>query len=781
MLTSRYHIIKNFKELRQLVKACKKTSITSVDFETNGEKLYNDSTFIPTILSVSFQAGSGIAIPLAHPESAFLRNGKWRKVLRYFGRQVIENPRITKFAWNWKFDNQIFAKYGIYSRGTCIDGMLAKYLLNEERPNGLKDMVRRYLPEFSGYEKFDDFDKVPWDKKPLQPLCQYGCMDTDATLRLSLFFESRLIELGMYTLYRNLIMPASRVLQSAESYGMLIDTDLNLELHTKYEGLIKEAYEDCLNIPQVKRYEKVLLKQRKQALIDKLQAEIEELSEDKVKQIQARENKISRILIGDLVTKEERKIIEPLNLGSTQQLVQLMYIHEKGLRFPIIEYTKDAKTKKRSTNPSTAEEVILKLKEYDKTGFIDKLLTLRGYEHNYSTFIKGYAELIQEDNKLHPTFLLMGTVTGRLSSSKPNAQQIPKKEVNPDIKRQYIAPPGMLYLAFDYSQAELRIMAHLSGDETLLEAFRLGRDPHLAIACKKYGKDYDKILPIYNDETHPNYKEWKVKRKQAKQIVFGCIYGIEAKKLSTQLSDPKMGIIITEKQAQQFLNEFFRDHPKVKNFMENQGKKMEEQGYVESLFGRKRRCPTIYSENYGEYLEAVRQSINAPCQSAGSDMALFASVLIYWDIKQGKLPFFKEVSTVHDSIYNYITPDFINPWLIYQLYQICKNPDTKTYFGFEIDDVSMAMDFTVGRNMIEEFPHTPGYDYTKMLEPTWDKDEYYREHKKVKGIDIDDYPTKFPEYFTEEFIQNFKKYWTKKFNTTTIWDPKKLKKSRTIA
>lgn len=145
----------------------------------------------------------------------------------YFGRKVIEDKSIVKVGWNWKFDNQIFELFGIYSRGTVIDGMLAKYLLNEERPNGLKDMVRRYLPEHGDYEKADKFDSMPWDKKPLEPLSKYGCQDTDYTLRLTVYFESRLIDVGLYPLFRHLIMPASRVLQHAEKVGLFLDRAFN--------------------------------------------------------------------------------------------------------------------------------------------------------------------------------------------------------------------------------------------------------------------------------------------------------------------------------------------------------------------------------------------------------------------------------------------------------------------------------------------------------------------------------------------------------------------------
>lgn len=1182
-MKTRYLIIKKKSQLKKLIEACKKTGVVSVDFETTGTTIFNDS-FTPTILSVTFQAGSSIIIPLNHPDSPCREN--WLRYLKYFGRQVIENTKITKIAWNWKFDNKVFQRYGIYSRGTVIDGMLAKYLLNEERPHGLKPMVERYLPQFGGYEKADNFDKIPWDKKPFKPLCEYAAIDTDCTFRLATFFEKKLMDLDMYNLYRNLIMPASIVLQQVEYRGLSFNKSLNLEFQDKYAKLITDTTLKLRNIPKVKRYEVLKLKEKKEKYIEDLEIEIRELKRQAAKGyeklVKARELKISNVLSGNYTNKEQRSIVEPLNFGSIKQMIDLLYVSEYGFKFPIVAYTKDQKTGKPTQNPSTSEETLLKLAEYDKYDFINTLLELRAHEHTNNTFIYGYSKLLQDDGKIHPSFNIHTTVTGRLSSSDPNAQQIPKKEVNPDVKKQFIAPPGMLFLAYDYSQAELRVMAHLSGDETLLKAFASGQDPHLAIACQKYGKDYDEIFPIYNDNTHPNYKEWKVKRKQAKQIVFGCIYGIEAQKLSQQLSDPQSGLIVTKEEAQKFLDDFFIDHPKVKKFMDKQGKKMIKNGYVSTLFGRKRRCPNVYSDNYGLYLESIRQSVNAPCllpssealsrtkgwvnyenleigdeilafnpdtleyewqpcskvnsyyyegdmvriktknidvqstpdhrwyvakgtkysitqrtkdfnkqtkklgqfnslketintlhtqgnnlhqisislnipytkvrrifnervktnlpsgkpihkplevktsqelyesdktytiplnaiyhnkgyeltndfisfigwyvtdgslkytkagkatriyihqssignphkvilidklinqlgitftkrerntgqvtwvildksfinkveeyvpnrklnpnfinnlsneqchilleslrlgdgytsftsgcfeqaslvqalqvlcggssslgiknkaghksyfkdkkpsklgqeyiqatkdswgvkfhvnrntihtrngykndnnitkvpykgivwcptvpsgafvtrvigedklyrniitgncQSVGSDMALFASILIFWKMKRGELPFLPEVSTVHDSVYNYALPEFINPWTIYQFYKICMNPDTKTYFGFHIHDVNMDMDFSVGRNMIEEYPYTPGYDYSKMLSPDFSEEEYFKENIKVKNIPILDYPKEFPEYFTKEYVESFRNLWTKRFNNLTI-------------
>lgn len=759
-MESRYDIIKSFSQVKRLVKACLKTGIASVDFETNAEGIYN-KTFKPTILSVTFQVGSGVSIPLCHHE---YENPHWKRWLKYFGRKVVENPNITKVGWNLKFDLQIFELYGIYVRGTVLDGMLMKYLLNEEKPNDLKSMVRRYLPEHGDYEKAEKFDKIPWDKKPLEPLCKYGCQDTDYTLRLAMFFESKLIEIGMYPLFRHLIMPASRVLQHAEKTGLYLDRKFNQELLESYKPKIEQATSNCLNLPRVKKFSRWLVQERISKYLAYIESELEDLDYHNPKdarKIASREQKISNIRAGVFTTKKELELTREVNLGSTIDLPLLLY-SEKGFKFPIIKYTKDKKTNRDTDKPSTDEDTLVELRltvknpENPKAIFLDNLLELRGLKKMYTTYIEGWHDKVQDDDRIHGQFKIIGTTSGRLSSSEPNLQQIPKTSVDANIKKQLVAPQGKLYMALDYSQAELRIMAHLSGDETYLEAFAKGQDPHLAIAANKYGVSYDEANKAYSDEQHPDYKLWKNRRKQAKQICFGIIYGIQKKLLAVKLSDPKAGIIVTPDEAQQQLNEFFQEHPKIKKFMINQEKVLIKHGYIKSLFGRKRRLPQVYSDNEQEAAYAVRLSVNMPCQSAASDMTLFASILNYWKMRQGILPYMPETCTVHDAVYYLADPQDVNVWVVYNIWETCRNPDTKKYFGFEINDVSMSMDITIGRSMAEELPFIPGYDYNKMFEPDFNTDEYLEEHRKYKNIDISEYPKLYKKEI-KEFEQKFYK------------------------
>lgn len=760
-MISRYYIAKNLQDVDALIQACKSTGYCSFDYETNAEPLYTDR-FTPTLLSITFQPGSSVCIPLDHFERDKYTDGfSWKEAIKRIGRQVFQNSNITKMAWNLKFDDQINRLYGVSCKGTCIDGMLAKYILDEEKPNGLKDMVRRYLPEFADYEKENNIDKLPWDKKPLEPLCKYGGLDTDCTFRLCIFLEAKLIQKGMYNILRNLYMPASKLLTEVEANGLYLDREFNQKLLSEYKPKIEAAKQTIYDLPRVKKFQQKYNQQRIEAYLEKIQNEIDKMDPDDPKdkrKIDNREKKIANVRAGIFSNKAERSLIAQINLNSPNDLPALMYSKD-GLKLPIIAYTQ--KDYKDTDQPSTAEDTLVELRltikdpNNPKAIFLDKLLELRGLEKMYKTYILGWSEKVQDDDCLHGRFLLHGTTSGRLSSQEPNMQQIPKTSVDPNIKKQLIARPGQLYLVMDFSQAELRIMAHLSGDETYLKAFREGQDPHLAIAAKKYGIPYEQALAIHYDENHPDHKLWKTRRKQAKQIAFGLIYGIQAKLLSVKLSDPKSGLIVSPDEAQQMMDEFFEEHPKIKTFMVKQEKLLKKQGYIKSLFGTKRRLPGIYSENNKDVAYAIRLAVNFPCQCAASHMTLFGSILNYWNMKQGYFPPMMEVCTVHDAAYYNTVPEYINVYTIWKMWDTFRNPQTKKYFGFQIDDVDLSMDFEIGRDMGEELPFIPGYDYHKMLEPNFSVEEYMEEHKKFKDIEIKKYPEVFPELL--EIGKNWRK------------------------
>lgn len=757
---TKYHILENEQQLDMLIDACKKTGYASVDFETTGNRIYNND-FYPTILGVCFEPGRAGVIPLGHFDSKFKKS--WKTKLQKFGEEVIANENIVKVAWNAKFDMQVFHKYGIFHKGRLFDGMLAKYVLDEAKPNDLKSMVRRFLPKFGDYEEDYEGCNLPWDQKPLLGLSQYCAIDTDMCLRLFLFFEKKMMDKEFYHLFRNLIMPASNLLTKVETRGQRLDKEWHGKLMEEYPRRILEAETKVRALKKVKRFEKSLIQQRLDKAISKIEEEIREskkvikTSDDSRKiasaerSIKNREEKIARLMAGEFNTKSEKAIIEPINFGSASQMTQLLFTDPKGFKFPVVKYTQ--KDKRDTDNPSSSEAVLLELQKTDKTGFIDTLLELRGLKQINNMFVKGFANLVQDDGRLHPKFNIHGTRTGRLSSADPNSQQLPRVATDPTIRRCLVASPGRLYLMMDYSQCELRLMAHLSKCKGLLEAFAKGWDPHLSVACKKYGVNYDDIYPIYKDEQHPEYTTWKIRRKQAKHIVFGCIYHIGAAKLAEELSDPKTGLVVTPKESQGFLDDFFKDFPEVKKFMDNQMKFIHKHGYIKTLFGRKRRCPEIFGDNQMQIVAAENAAINTPSQSAASDMALFTSILIDELIQKGEFPDLQEVGTVHDSIYFDTLPQDINPKTIYQLWDMARNPSTKEWFGFQIDDIDMSMDFEVGRSQGEELPFAVGYDYNRLLnfKGEWkgskEEEYYFSLVNKCKSVDIKDYPKVYPEYF----------------------------------
>lgn len=430
---TKYHILENEQQLDMLIDACKKTGYASVDFETTGNRIYNND-FYPTILGVCFEPGRAGVIPLGHFDSKFKKS--WKTKLQKFGEEVIANENIVKVAWNAKFDMQVFHKYGIFHKGRLFDGMLAKYVLDEAKPNDLKSMVRRFLPKFGDYEEDYEGCNLPWDQKPLLGLSQYCAIDTDMCLRLFLFFEKKMMDKKFYHLFRNLIMPASNLLTKVETRGQRLDKEWHGKLMEEYPRRILEAETKVRALKKVKRFEKSIIQQRLDKAISKIEEEIREskkvikTSDDSRKiasaerSIKNREEKIARLMAGEFNTKSEKAIIEPINFGSASQMTQLLFTDPKGFKFPVVKYTQ--KDKRDTDNPSSSEAVLLELQKTDKTGFIDTLLELRGLKQINNMFVKGFANLVQDDGRLHPKFNIHGTRTGRLSSADPNSQQLPR-------------------------------------------------------------------------------------------------------------------------------------------------------------------------------------------------------------------------------------------------------------------------------------------------------------------------------------------------------------------
>lgn len=720
-----YKILSNRKEVADLIQACKVTKYCSLDFETTGTDFYNEEAF-PTILGISFQPGSGFIIPLGHHESPFKDN--WVEILRWFSDEVFMDMSILKVIFNAKFEHKWLFRYNCGFRGRVFDVMLMKYLLDEERPNDLKSLVRRLLIQYSNYEQEMDglVKKYGWAKVPIDPLSKYCALDCDLTLRLCIILEPKLIKNKFYNLFRNLLMMCSRFYAEAEYNGMLINREFLVILEKLSKQDIETSENSLLKHKTVVRFDKYAKQMHMDKLIDKVQVEIEELvtkykseSDPKKikslqKQISNREEKISRYLMGELASSKEK--YGGVNFGSPKQLIALFYEHPKGFNYPIVVRTDTG-------NPSTGEEALTAIRtELIQSGkmkgleFIDTLLKLRGDSKLYGTYIKGMLERLTPSNRVHGRFLIHGTVTGRTSSQDPNLQNIPRSTTSSHIKTYFIPPPGYLVLEVDYSQAELRVVAEAANETTMISWFAKGYNIHVATACHANGgiEQYLEVKDvILKDENHPDNLLWEKRKKNAKLVNFGILYGQTKWKLSEALG-------CTPDEAQEFLDRWFSDFPKIRDYIKKQQKMAVTHGYVTSLWGRKRRLPdaqipaTDYT-NKGFRAKALRDAVNAPIQSASNDYTLFANVVIREEKLKGNLPWdLQFLASVHDALVFYIQPKDIHR-CVPIIQAICANPSTMEWFGFEMKKVVMKTSAEVGKTWGTKKDYSKDIDYTPYL------------------------------------------------------------------
>lgn len=747
-----YHFswAKTMVDVKKVVKYCKMTGYCAHDYETSGH-LSSDHRGYPTCISIAFQPGYAYVIPLAHKDSPLRKGNKWKRILKYIGRELIQNDRIVKVAHNFKFEHGWWLKYGIRPRGVILDTMLMKYLLNEKRPHDLKSLAYSFFPQYANYSiKGEDTERTPeevvqfWSNVPLETLAPYNALDSDLCLRLAIYLEQRIRECGFYQLYRNLLEMASYNLAEVESRGYLVDRPYLDGLCESYKTKIEEAEAKMYAVPSLVKYNKKRVKAAKKALLDGLLEQIEiktnelDNTTDKKKlgslqrSITNLQKKYDNYSAGVGLTKKDKESLQPLNLKSVKQLIDFLYYNKYGLRLPIIKYTEDKKTKKPTKNPATSEDVLLELKDKDETGFIETLLKYREITKLYSTYIVGIRDILNPDNTLHGSFLIHGTVTGRLSSRNPNLQNMPRDTTAKDIKYMFVCPKGKVMMQLDYSQAELRVVAGWSQDKQMLEWFRVGHDIHLATACKKYKISYEDAYKIYSNEDDPDFKIWKVRRKQAKTIGFGVLYQQGPNHLKESLSTPDHKA--TKEEAIEFLDEWFDTFPRIRKFVKKQQKFAEEHGYIVSPFGRKRRLPEARNKReQGKYAKALRDAVNAPIQGTASDFALFSSILIREQIMQGKLPAsIEQIGTIHDSLMFYLDPKDMNDEVVDHLFNICKDPDTQKYFGFKLKGITMAVDFELGLRWSKLKGYKRGTDYAEVYKDCYI--DHWWENKEIVAL-----------------------------------------------
>lgn len=309
---------------------------------------------------------------------------------------------------------------------------------------------------------------------------------------------------------------------------------------------------------------------------------------------------------------------ETFNINSPKQVGELLFDKLKL----------DSKAKKsRNGQYSTSEEVLMALKERHE--IVGLILDHRALNKLISTYISTLPNYIAKDGKIHTTYNQTVTATGRLSSSNPNLQNLPiRSERGRFIREAVIPDDGCLFLSADYSQIELRLMAHFSQDEHMLAAFRTGQDIHAATAAKIYGLPIEEIS--------------KDQRRKAKTANFGIIYGISAFGLAQQLD-------CSRAEAKQLIDDYFAAFPRVINYIESQKKLARARGYAETLFGRKRYLPDINSHNATVRSFAERNAVNAPIQGTAADIIKMAMVSIHRRLQEEGLKT-QMIMQVHDEL-----------------------------------------------------------------------------------------------------------------------------------
>jgi DNA polymerase-1 len=479
-------------------------------------------------------------------------------------RPVLENENIMKIGQNIKYDINVMKKYDVRINGPLFDTMIAHYLLNPENRHNLDYLAETYL----NYQ--------------------------------TIHIEELIGQKGKTQLNMRQLQPEQIMDYAAE------DADIALRLKMVFESRIAEN-----NLSE-------LFYQVETPLIYAL-ADMEETG--------------VRLDIDSLRQSSETLT---MSLARTEKEIYALAGTEFNINSPkaageiLFEYLEiDAKAKKtKSGQYQTGEEILEKLKSRHPVA--GKILEYRKIRKLLSTYTDALPGLInQSDGKIHTTYNQAGTSTGRLSSTNPNLQNIPiRDEEGREIRKAFIPDDGCVFLSADYSQIELRIMAHLSGDVTMLEAFHSGQDIHAATAAKIYG------VPVH-DVT-------REMRSKAKSANFGIIYGISAFGLSEQLHIPRT-------EARELIDGYFNTYPGVKTYMEHSIDIARKNGYVETLLHRKRYLPDINSQNAVVRGYAERNAINAPIQGSAADIIKVAMNIIYRRFREEGL-LSKMIMQVHDEL-----------------------------------------------------------------------------------------------------------------------------------
>ncbi len=486
-------------------------------------------------------------------------------------KPVYEDPKILKIGQNLKYDLEVLRNYDIRLAGPMWDTMIAHYLIQPELRHNMDFMAEVYL----GYQ----------------------------TVHIDELIGPR----GKNQKSMRDLLPSQVYEYACE------DADITLQLKEKLE-------------PELKKYECEKLFYEIEMPLMPVLAEMEmtgvvldtESLRQTSKEFTERQNQI------------EHDIYElaghSFNISSPKQVGEVLFDELK-----IVEKAKKTKTGQYVTS----EEVLMQL--HAKHPIVAKILDYRGLKKLLSTYVDNLPTLINpRTGHIHTSFNQCVTATGRLSSSDPNLQNIPVRgEDGKEIRKAFVPEPGCLFFSADYSQIELRVMAHLSGDEHMIDVFQEGKDLHAATASNIYKKPIEEVS---RDE-----------RTKSKRANFGIIYGITVFGLAERLD-------ISRDEAKLLIDGFFDTFPKVHEYMEKAKEEARRQGYVPTLFGRRRYLPDINSQNATVRGFAERNAINAPIQGTAADIIKVAMIRIFQRFQEEQIRS-KMILQVHDELNFSVYPD----------------------------------------------------------------------------------------------------------------------------
>lgn len=555
-----YETITTLEQLQGLAATLRAQPLISVDTETTG--LEREALLCG--LSFAWEEGRGVYVPLRSPEpEAHLSPAQVLEVLS----PLLADPSLPKCGHNLKFDTGVLLNAGVQLHGVVCDSLLASLLIDPTQAGHKLDQLallhfnHQMIPISELIGEGGSMDQVP-----LGQIAVYAAEDADLSLRLCRRFMSKLDELGMGELMRQVEAPLCVVLARMEAQGILCD-------------------------PEELRRQGQILGQR----VEELRRQVWELAG------------------------------EEFQLESTQQLAEVLF---KKLGFPPGKRTK--------TGYSTDITVLEKLaaredRSEPRTGVPRLVIEYRQLTKLISTYLGNLeAAISPRDHRIHTTFHQLVTATGRLASQNPNLQNIPvRTEVGRQIRRAFVAPPGQLLICADYSQIEIRLLAHLSEDPALIEAFVQDQDIHTAVAAQVFGVPLDEV-------TRPL-------RDQAKTINFGIIYGVTAFGLAQRVEGMNVA------GATALIADYKRRFPGIDTFLQECVRQALDQGYVATLMGRRRAIPELRESDHNLRSLGERLAINSVVQGSAADLIKVAMVRVQDHIDREDLPL-KLLLQIHDEL-----------------------------------------------------------------------------------------------------------------------------------